>query len=414
MRCVVQMIGRTPVTSLLVATLVFGGCTSKKASVESPPPPPPLPKTSSPPAQTPSKPKPLADLRNIWPAQSHRVVSPRASFSSPKATGSVFCVRTLGSAVPPAASALHDQVALGGPCWGAFRSESEAEQHAKRIGTEYAYVVRLPARKIYRHEGAKYEVAEAPFLVELGYIEDSFTVSRPLERDTVVVETGYCFHCDSYRGPAFVLDAPTGLVHLFPYVWGMAPAGPNKLFLSLGLIVGKLSEDLTPVIAALAKRFDVSPARVKEELFAQGDADPENTPVELTYLAELDLQTGKLRELPVIGGTEMWFTGEEVFSLAYPSLCRRSGATVGGVHYLSRNPMKWIEATREQAEAAIESPLKARSMMAAVKNTAAVGKPITLTRDRSTGLFVAGWFFEVERAVLHLGRRSSKAARRKR
>ena len=196
-------------------------------------------------------------------------------------------------------------------------------------------------------------------------------------------------------------------------MWGTAPAGPNKLFLSLGLIVGKLSEDLTAVIAALAKRFNVSPARVKAELFAQGDADPEDTPVEFTYLAELDLQTGKLRELPVIGGTEMWFGGQQVRSTAYPSLCRFGSETVVGFRYLSRNPMKWIDATQEQAAAAIESTSKARSTMAAVGDTAVVGKPIALTQDRSMGLFVAG-LVEVQSAVLHLGRRSSKATPRKR
>jgi hypothetical protein len=249
--------------------------------------------------------------------------------------------------------------------------------------------------------------------VELGYIENAFSTSRPLERDTVVVETGYCSHADTYRGPAFVLDGPTGRAHLFRYVWGVAPAGPQKLFLSLGLIVGKQSEDLTPAITALGKRFGVSSARVKSSLFFQGDAEPEDTDVELGYLAELDLQTGKVRELPVLGGTEMWFNGSEVLSTAYPSLCRTGAETMGGVQYLSRNPMKWIPRTEDQVDADMQSLFKARSTMAGPGTTAVVGKPVAVTRDHSIALFV-GSLDDIVYAVLQLGQRTSKSTERKR
>lgn len=398
---------------MLMATLVLCGCQTERSSGEGPPTQSPSPKTASPPALKPTESEAVQGRVDVWPAEPHKVVNVRSPFRSPKPTGSLFCVRSWRSAQPPKAGALKDQLAFGGPCWGAFSSKSAAEQKAKNIGLAYPFVVRLPTQRVYRHERDTYRITEAPFLVELGYIENAFSTSRPLERDTVVVETGYCSHADTYRGPAFVLDGPTGRAHLFRYVWGVAPAGPQKLFLSLGLIVGKQSEDLTPAITALGKRFGVSSARVKSSLFFQGDAEPEDTDVELGYLAELDLQTGKVRELPVLGGTEMWFNGSEVLSTAYPSLCRTGAETMGGVQYLSRNPMKWIPRTEDQVDADMQSLFKARSTMAGPGTTAVVGKPVAVTRDHSIALFV-GSLDDIAYAVLQLGQRTSKSTERKR
>lgn len=316
-----------------------------------------------------------------------------------------YCVQTPETCVGAVGPVLRDLVGFGGPCFGPFDSPHRARQFTQSLSKEcWPTIVKLPVPETYVHEGKKYTIAEAPFLVELGYIEQAFEAHRPLDRDTVIVETRSCQHFESYHGPFFILDAPTGRVHILEHALGVGRKSEHELFVSHLVSAGLLTDDATPAVARLAKRFKVPKEQIKKAFFERGDGGPDETARELAYLGTFDLRTGKTRELPLVGGTELWSVGAQVFSYAFPCRCNEQYCDrEGWLQVLSRNPLRWKAASTTQAKRAkhaINSPDRFVKL--------APGKPIAVTRDRSLGLFLAAIDDPVWRAIVYVGRSSAE------
>jgi len=280
-----------------------------------------------------------------------------------------------------------------------------AKQVAESLSKEcWPTIVELPTPASYVHEGNEYAIDEAPFLVELGYIEQAFEAHRPLDRDTVMVETRSCQHFESYHGPVFILDGPTGRVHILDHALGVGRKSDDELFVSRLARAGLMAEDPAPEVARLAKRLKVSKQQVKKAFFDRGDSGPEETRRELGYLSTFDLRTGKTRELPLVGGTELWSVGEQVFSYSFPCRCNPTYCDrEDWLQVLSRKPLRWNETSPSQAKLAkrgINSPDRSVDLVP--------GTPIAMTRDRRLGLFLASIEDSAWRAVLHIGRRSDE------
>lgn len=359
----------------------------------------------------------LAVLGAAWSATGDTAAAQKSAEAEAATPYFRYCVHSNSLRCPPVEAPLQDVAMLDGPCWGWFGSKEKAERFVRALPRECGFHSRLvpvPKKMTYVFEGHRYELDDQIILVDFSH---SFSRSRPIERDALVVLAQMCFDGASYVGPGIVLDAPSGKVYAFDSVWGVARKDAHRLYLSQSFRVADTNlfhegavEYLKAVKSGLGKQFGVDPEEI--QLFSYGDynRDWEGDPVVMGYLTVLDLRTGKIREIPRLGVAEIWPVGDTVFGSVPPSHCMPGD--LGQWVVLSNDPLEWRELTPKQLARATEG-LKALNERTAFGTAEAPGVAIGATRDRSMVLFVTEAYAVETWTVLQVGRRIPAQAQKK-
>lgn len=209
----------------------------------------------------------------------------------------------------------------------ARRSRTVLTRKAEGVPWDVAEPSRLDARTGAR-AAARYPVMiGVPIEVELERADAFFQETVLEQRDTIVVFYQPTFQREPTAGPLIVLDGPTGRAHQLE-AWSFAPAPDGRSIVYAAQIRVTGFRDVGPAqrevrIGEIARTLGIPRDEVERAAFDESFTGY----TKIARPVVLDLDSGDVKELPLVGGGVLWSDEDSVYGLSRPLYWERARST---------------------------------------------------------------------------------------